>query len=232
MSRKVFTAGEILAASDVNNFLMNQTVMSFAGTAERATAIPTPIEGMTTYNETTDILESWNGSAWVSPVVASGLIYIGSTSVSTATNILLDNIFTSDYDSYQIVYSVTHSATISSTFRFVNLDGTDNSTANYSGVIFAANGATPSTTIVYNNNAATSANAMMFEANESAGIMVVHNPRNVSNTRISGQGMCTNRIASIAGGRFNATTQFRGIRFTIASGNITGTFRVYGLRNA
>ena len=65
MSRKVFTAGEVLAAADVNSFLMDQTVMSFAGTAARGSAIPSPVEGMVTYSEADDLLEFYNGSAYV-----------------------------------------------------------------------------------------------------------------------------------------------------------------------
>lgn len=65
MPRKVFTAGEVLAASDVNSFLMDQSVMTFANSAARDTAIPTPIEGMVTYLEDTNSLELFDGSAFV-----------------------------------------------------------------------------------------------------------------------------------------------------------------------
>ena len=62
MPRKVFTAGEVLAASDVNNFLMDQTVMVFAGTAARGSAIATATEGMYSHLNDTDALEYYNGS--------------------------------------------------------------------------------------------------------------------------------------------------------------------------
>jgi hypothetical protein len=65
MPRKTFTAGEVLAAADVNTFLMDQSVMSFAGTAARGSAIGTATEGMLTYLNDSDSYESWNGSAWV-----------------------------------------------------------------------------------------------------------------------------------------------------------------------
>jgi hypothetical protein len=71
MSRKVFTAGEVLAAADVNSFLMDQTVMSFAGTAARGSAIGTATEGMMTYLNDTDQIEVWSGSAWVRRVPTS-----------------------------------------------------------------------------------------------------------------------------------------------------------------
>jgi hypothetical protein len=64
MPRKVFTAGEVLAAADVNEFLQDQAVMSFAGTAARGSAIGTATEGMLTYLNDTDTFQFWNGSDW------------------------------------------------------------------------------------------------------------------------------------------------------------------------
>jgi hypothetical protein len=64
MSRKVFTAGEVLAATDVNSFLMDQTVMSFPGTAARGSAIGSATVGMVSYLEDIDSLSVNNGTAW------------------------------------------------------------------------------------------------------------------------------------------------------------------------
>lgn len=66
MPRQVFDAGEVLSATDVNNFLMNQMVMTFAGTAARGSAIPTPTEGMLTYLADTNTFEFYNGTSFVS----------------------------------------------------------------------------------------------------------------------------------------------------------------------
>lgn len=71
MPRKVFTAGEVLAASDVNNFLMDQTVMVFAGTAARGSAIPSPSEGMYAHLSDTDELTYYDGTDWANRVPAS-----------------------------------------------------------------------------------------------------------------------------------------------------------------
>ena len=64
MPRKTFTAGEVLAASDVNTYLGNQSVMTFASQAARNTAIPTPVAGMIAYLEDTKYYTAYNGSAW------------------------------------------------------------------------------------------------------------------------------------------------------------------------
>ena len=66
MPRQVFDSGEVLSATDVNNNLMNQMVMTFAGTAARGSAIATPTEGMLTYLADTDTFEFYNGSSFVS----------------------------------------------------------------------------------------------------------------------------------------------------------------------
>lgn len=65
MPRKVFTAGEVLAASDVNSFLMNQMVMTFAGTAARGSAIGTATEGMLTYLADSNTFEYFDGTNFV-----------------------------------------------------------------------------------------------------------------------------------------------------------------------
>jgi hypothetical protein len=62
--RKVFTAGEILTAADVNTNLMDQSVMVFAGTAARGSAIPSPSEGMVTYREDENAVEVFDGSVY------------------------------------------------------------------------------------------------------------------------------------------------------------------------
>jgi hypothetical protein len=66
MPRKVFTAGEVLTSADVNEYLMDQTIMTFAGTAARGSAIGTASakEGMVTYLADTDTFEFWDGSSY------------------------------------------------------------------------------------------------------------------------------------------------------------------------
>jgi hypothetical protein len=111
MSRKVFTAGEVLAAGDVNSFLMDQTIMSFAGTAARQTAIPTPTLGMNTkLEDTRPRAEFWNGSAWRSPF---GATLVASSSFTAQTSVTVNNVFSAAYDSYIVRVSVTPSLTSS-----------------------------------------------------------------------------------------------------------------------
>jgi hypothetical protein len=68
---KVFTNGSVLQASEVNDNLMNQAVITFTNSAARSSAITSPVEGMVTYLADTDSYQFWNGSAWTNLVSAS-----------------------------------------------------------------------------------------------------------------------------------------------------------------
>jgi hypothetical protein len=64
---KTFTAGAVLTASDVNNYLMEQGVMYFATTAARDLAITSPEDGMVAYvgsNDANEGIYTYNGTAW------------------------------------------------------------------------------------------------------------------------------------------------------------------------
>lgn len=63
MPRKVWTAGDVLAAADVNTYLGDQVVMTFADSSARTTALPTPLQGMMSYLEDTSTLQVY-GVAW------------------------------------------------------------------------------------------------------------------------------------------------------------------------
>jgi hypothetical protein len=92
LGRKVFTAGDILAAADVQGYLQDQAVMVFNNTTDRTTALGTATsEGMLTYLKDTDKIEVATGTATfvqVYPATISSLsgtaIVFGATAVSAA----------------------------------------------------------------------------------------------------------------------------------------------------
>lgn len=124
MPRKVFTAGEVLAASDVNSFLMDQTVMVFAGTAARGSAIGSATEGMYTHLNDTDSLEYYNGSAWVSaiPASTSAILQVLSTT-KTDTFTLSSTTFT---DVTGLSVSITPSSATSKILVMATISGSSN----------------------------------------------------------------------------------------------------------
>jgi hypothetical protein len=130
MPRKTFIDGDTLPASDLNNFLMNQSVMTFATSAARATAIPTPTEGMLTYLNDEDVYEAWTGSVWASPM---GLTHIRSTSFASGTVFNFNNVFSAKYTNYLVIIDdvINASGLASLNYRFRN-GGTDRTDAGYS----------------------------------------------------------------------------------------------------
>ena len=63
---KLFATGDVLTAAQVNTFLMQQTVMVFASSAARTTALSGVwAEGMVSYLQDTNSLEVYDGSAWI-----------------------------------------------------------------------------------------------------------------------------------------------------------------------
>jgi hypothetical protein len=240
--KKTFTAGEILTASDTNTYLMEQTVMYFAGTASRASAIPTPSTGMTTYIGTTGTasipqIETYTGSAWQTPY--------GTTLLATATlsgaSFTVANVFSAAYDTYHLVISnvrantnaagvLLQMGTTSGTgYRFSNLHAVYGSTVSTSINIDSSNGAGAYTTGI-----------IIDTANFSGGTIEVNNPFLAADTTFHSSGVDP-RAAAAAGsgprvcsGWLDDTTSYTG--FTLSpSGGVTfngGTVRVYGLRNS
>ena len=65
MPFKDFAAGDILTAADVDDFLMRQTIMTFADAAARDTALSAVLaEGMFCYLNDTNAFQYYDGSAW------------------------------------------------------------------------------------------------------------------------------------------------------------------------
>jgi hypothetical protein len=88
----------VLTAAQVNTYLNEQTVMVFADSAARTTALSGVLaEGMMSYLQDTDSVEVYNGSAWVavggggltSPLTTKGDIWVygtGDTRLPVGTN--------------------------------------------------------------------------------------------------------------------------------------------------
>jgi hypothetical protein len=131
MAYKVFSNGSVLNASDLNDYLMNQSVMVFSSSSTRASALTAPIEGMLTWLEDTNVYQYWNGSAWTNliPTASSGLVRLSTITFSGSSSESVNNVFSSTYSHYMIVGSGTNTANDYINVR-MRVGGVDNSTAN------------------------------------------------------------------------------------------------------
>lgn len=86
---KDFTAGDVLTAAQVDGYLMRQTIMVFASTSARDTALSGNLEeGMFAFTTDTNSVYYYTGSAWViysepaqswSPTITQGSSVAGTT---------------------------------------------------------------------------------------------------------------------------------------------------------
>jgi hypothetical protein len=98
MAYKVFTAGTLATASDVNTYLMNQSIATFSSTAARNAAITSPVEGQFAFINLNDITTYYDGTAWRNFLFPSTWIAY----TPTLTNVTLGSGGTSAFF-YQVV---------------------------------------------------------------------------------------------------------------------------------
>lgn len=90
MAYKVFTNGSPLPASDLNTYLMNQSVMVFADSAARSAALTSPTEGMVSYTQNNNKTQYYDGAAW-QDLSADTSTLIPKSTVTTTGDLIIAN---------------------------------------------------------------------------------------------------------------------------------------------
>lgn len=231
---RTFTAGEVLTASNVQNYLMDQSVMTFAGSAARSSAIGTANfeEGMTSYLKDTDKLETYNGTNWVAigpATTTQGLTLINTTSFSGVSSVSLpDDSFTSTYDHYKILLTLTSTPSAYLRAR-VRAAGSDLTTANYAAT--QIQGAYASNTLGNDNQgiANTISTIAFVDGSTTTNITIeIMNPKTTNFTAHYATSDRAGYGLQVAGGVYKATTSVDSFSFIPASGTISGNYSLYG----
>jgi hypothetical protein len=99
---KLFASGEVLTASDLQTYSVDQSVMTFATSADRTTALPTPSQGMVSFlsdsgtywayyelynsqpGDDTAATQALRGSNWITQVAGNGDGYLTSATFAAA----------------------------------------------------------------------------------------------------------------------------------------------------
>jgi hypothetical protein len=231
---RVFTAGEVLTASNVQNYLQDQAVMVFGGTAARSSAIGTANfeEGMLTYLTDVDKLQVYTGAAFadVYPAAATnqGLTLINTTSFSGVTSVSLPaNTFTATYKNYKIIFRSLQNTSTGALIMRLRAAGTDLLTGYTNGGI--------ETGITENNLRigafgltswslfSTTSGNFSIVALDLLGPQVANQTFGFYNAFCGNRG--DNKIVAIQVGD---STSYDSMSFITSGGTITGTVEAYG----
>ena len=80
---KLFASGDVLTASDVNTYLQEQTIMVFASTSARDTALNSvKSEGMFVYITGTNTLQFYDGSSWTDTSLTADITDVTTSATS------------------------------------------------------------------------------------------------------------------------------------------------------
>jgi hypothetical protein len=165
---------------------------------------------------------------WVSDL--SSLKLVGSTTFTSASSASLDNLFSSTYENYKVVIAVSGSQVVLN-YR-LRASAADNTTAAYSNQYLVAD----NTTVVASRaTGLTSGSIGQMVTGGYSGFETTFYRPFVADATISR----TVSACNVAGGyisdyqsNFSTGTSFTGLSIIPTSGTITGTMRVYGLRNS
>jgi hypothetical protein len=125
---KLFATGDVLTAAQVNTYLMQQTVMVFASSAARTSALSGVLaEGMVSYLQDTNTLEVYDGAAWIGATGdITGLTAGTGISISSATGpvptVAIDTAVTADLTTAQTLTNKTLTSPVLTTPSISNIN--------------------------------------------------------------------------------------------------------------
>ena len=256
LGRRTFAPGEVLTASNVMNYLQDQVVQTYAGTAARGSAIGTAVsEGMVSYLADSDEVQvytdSWNSLAYSADVPSAdriGLVpmvpssvdisggtatanSVGQVTFSGVSSVSLNGVFTSVYDNYKIVITAGAASTGTDLRIRLRNGGTDRTTTNhFSGATLIREGGSG---VLVGNASATNFDILrLFNvANTNSSSVTILQPQNGSSGTSclwhSWSNDGSGGYAFIGSGLYNLTNTNDGLTL-YSSGTITGKVSVYG----
>lgn len=81
---KVWTTGDLISASDFNNYIQEQVIMTFASSSARDSAVSSPEEGMFCFLTDSNTLQFYNGSSWASFIGEGDITGVTITTAGTS----------------------------------------------------------------------------------------------------------------------------------------------------
>lgn len=218
----------------------------------------TPTAGGVTYGDGTtyattsagtsgQVLTSAGASAptWATPAAGGSWIYLSTVTASGAATADIETTFNSTYDAYALVITDMVPSASANIRARLKINGTYQTGSTYKFFLqFPSSDAATyitdvsGTTLTYISVTGCNISTASYPAATSNFVMYIHNPASTTKHKgIYWSGMAinnTNNIVQIVGSAANqsGTQALTGVRFYADSGNISGTFRLYGIKNS
>jgi hypothetical protein len=232
----VFTAGQILTAAQMTQ--VNTGIPVFATTVTRDAAFDGAgekvlAEGQFAYIEATNTTQYYDGAAWQPIGTPPGLVCVkAETAFSAVANITADNVFTSSYTDYLIIfrYSTSTGQDPTMQFRAATVDTT-------SGYTFQRLTGISTSVATSNTNGfssghigghTSSSSFQSFSTVQISGVQLAQPTFYYSlNNRCDGSYTTGQNIFQFFGNQ-SSSTAFDGLKILVASGTMTGSYTIYG----
>lgn len=208
------------------------------GVCTSSTRPASPYEGQVIYETDTDKTLVWNGSAWVylSTGTANppGLEFIAQTTYSASSAVNLDNCFGASFDNYLIVNSCYGSANSNVRLKYRLAGVTNSDNVYYTGGLYF--NPPSSTGYIYDWPVTTGhflGNYGSPSTEHGTQMVTLWNPNKaIKNTLYSQWESGQSGLGGFNNAVIASTSQFDGFALIPGSGTITGTVRVYGMKQS
>lgn len=174
-------------------------------------------------------------NAWTvvpSSGTVSGQTLLNTTSFSAQSSVSFSNLFSSTYDTYKIFLTL-DSVSTSQTIRFrLRSNTTDETSALY---FFTGISTVQTSATVTTNNGSTQTSIDVIRATAASGSeMTLYSPMKAQSTSLSYDsiGLFGDVQQNKGGGYYLSASTYNGFTLFSSTGNMTGTVRVFGVRNS
>ena len=175
-----------------------------------------------------------NGLALPTDSLKPGLVHLHTETFSAVSSVSMDNVFSSTYDNYRIVFVGTLSATEADISVRMRAGGVDATTTNYAFFLFAQG---------VNNTAYNQRNTgdskwitgRLGTSGTSSCSFDLFGPTSAARTTFHSQNLgdgTTTSFVQVGSGTHTLSNSYDGITIYPGGHNMTGTIRIYGYRNA
>ena len=166
-----------------------------------------------------------------------GLVPLVNTTFTTTSALQVDNVFTTDYDNYKIIFRLTACSSSGTGIRLTLVDGTTPTTT--AKAFWGSSGSTNSGAAASTYGSALTYFDLIYGGSASPSltnaVIDIIAPKLATSTGLTFNTFNLSGGVSFAyagAGAFETNDTFEGVRFAPASGTMSGNIKIYGYRNS